>query len=138
LDAIIRLNPKFTQARLQKSKILAKEGQFTEAKEETKRYLNEAEKVDPSGLELVSLRKWIAQNGWLTEVRDSPQESNLKAAESALAAARKAHKKSQHQACVEHATRALEVGPNSLELREIRLDCEEGLGDVDAVIGDLR
>jgi hypothetical protein len=55
LDAIIRLNPKFTQARLQKSKILAKEGQFTEAKEEIKKYLNEAEKVDPTGLELVSL-----------------------------------------------------------------------------------
>src|SRR4051794_15762952 len=54
LDAIIRLNPKFTQARLQKGKILAKEGQFKEAKEEIRKYLKEAEKADPAGLELVS------------------------------------------------------------------------------------
>jgi DnaJ family protein C protein 3 len=39
---------------------------------------------------------------------------------------------------VEHSTRALEVGLNSAELREIRVACATELGDVDAVYGDLR
>ncbi len=54
LDAIIRLNPKFSQARLQKAKILAKEGSFTEAKGEVKKYLKESEKIDETAIELVS------------------------------------------------------------------------------------
>jgi DnaJ homolog subfamily C member 3 len=55
-----------------------------------------------------------------------------------LIAARKANKSSKWQVCVDEATKALDVGPNSVELREIRVRCAEGLGDVEAVIGDLR
>lgn len=39
--------------------------------------------------------------------------------------------------CVDHASKALEVGTNSIELRELRLACEEEAGDVDGVYGDL-
>lgn len=39
---------------------------------------------------------------------------------------------------MQHATKALEVGPNSVEMREVRLACNEEMGDVDAVYGDLR
>jgi DnaJ family protein C protein 3 len=44
---------------------------------------------------------------------------------------------SNWQVCVDHASRALEVGPNSLELRELRIRCTTELGDVAAVYGDL-
>lgn len=54
------------------------------------------------------------------------------------AQARKALKIKSYRACVDHATKALEVGPNSIELREVRLTCAEQLGDIDAVYGDLR
>lgn len=40
--------------------------------------------------------------------------------------------------CVDHATKALEAGPNSAELRELRLECSTEMGDVEAVYGDLR
>jgi DnaJ family protein C protein 3 len=41
------------------------------------------------------------------------------------------------QICVDHASKALEVGPNSLELRELRLRCVTELGNVVAIYGDL-
>jgi hypothetical protein len=51
---IIRLNPKFHQARLQKGKILAKEGLFEEGRDEVGMYLKEIEKRDENAVELVS------------------------------------------------------------------------------------
>lgn len=39
---------------------------------------------------------------------------------------------------MEHATKALEVGPNSAALRRLRVQCATELGDIDAVYGDLR
>jgi DnaJ family protein C protein 3 len=38
---------------------------------------------------------------------------------------------------VDHVSKALEVGPNSLELRELRLRCVTELGDIAAIYGDL-
>jgi DnaJ family protein C protein 3 len=38
---------------------------------------------------------------------------------------------------VDHATKALETGPNSADLRELRVRCATELGDVEAVYGDL-
>lgn len=51
--------------------------------------------------------------------------------------AQDASSSSKWQVCVDHASRALEVGPNSLELRELRIRCTTELGDIAAVYGDL-
>lgn len=59
-------------------------------------------------------------------------------AEIAATQARKAKKGRAYPLCVQHATRALETGPNSIEMREVRVACAEQMGDVDAVYGDLR
>lgn len=39
---------------------------------------------------------------------------------------------------MDEATKALEVGPNSVELREIRVKGYEGAGDLEGLVGDLR
>ncbi|KAK1926612.1 putative Co-chaperone [Papiliotrema laurentii] len=113
-DAILRLNPGFAQAHWQKAKILAKEGRFDEAQAELKQYSKS--KVDS---EAEDLGRSITQ---------------------ASAASKSAHKsaKGKHwQACVDHATKALEVGPNSVEMRQLRVECSTQLGDVEAAYGDL-
>ena len=53
------------------------------------------------------------------------------------AAAKKAAGGKQWQACVDSATKALEYGPNSAGLRELRVQCATELKDVEAVYGDL-
>ena len=52
--------------------------------------------------------------------------------------ARKAGKKRDWQGCWSHASRALEVGPNSVELRDLRVECATELEDGEAVYADLR
>ncbi len=74
---------------------------------------------------------------WLTLSDSGAQLAAIKAAETALGAARAARASGDHPACVGHASRALEVGPNSVELREIRLACDEAQGNLEAVVGDL-
>lgn len=66
------------------------------------------------------------------------QAEALKVAAAASAAAHKAEKSRKWDGCAEHATKALETGPNSAELRELRVRCATELGDVEAVYGDLR
>ncbi|WWC87303.1 uncharacterized protein L201_002191 [Kwoniella dendrophila CBS 6074] len=113
-DRILEINPSFAQAHLQKAKILAKEGNFEKAQSELKAYGKS--KSD-------------------TESEELAHSLNL-----AAAASKSAHNAKQSKdwhVCVDHATKALEVGPNSSELRELRLDCATELGDVQAVYGDL-
>jgi DnaJ family protein C protein 3 len=74
--------------------------------------------------------------------RDTDQyDFQLKSLDSAiphLKAARKAISSKAWQKAVDEATKALEVGPNSVELREIRVKGYEGAGDLEGLIGDLR
>lgn len=74
--------------------------------------------------------------------KDDPEAKELARAvvDAADAAkkARKARKQKAYPLCVQHATKALETGPNSIEMREVRVACAEQMGDVDAVYGDLR
>ncbi|ORY23810.1 hypothetical protein BCR39DRAFT_548578 [Naematelia encephala] len=113
-DTILKLNPSFSQAHLQKAKILAKEGDFDTAKTELKLFGKTKESEEASEL--------------VNSITAASAEKK-----SALAALKSNH----WDRCVEHATKALEVGINSIEIREVRLKCEEELGDVDAVYGDL-
>ncbi|GFZ49009.1 hypothetical protein JCM24511_06758 [Saitozyma sp. JCM 24511] len=114
-DRILQLNSAFVQAHLQKAKILAKEGDFSAAQSELQAYGKSKKDVEAEEL-----------------------AEALKVAAAASAAAHKAEKSRKWDGCVEHATKALETGPNSAELRELRVRCATELGDVEAVYGDLR
>lgn len=61
----------------------------------------------------------------------------MELASAAKASAEQAVINGNWQICVDHSTKALEVGSNSLELREMRLKCATEMGDIDAVYGDL-
>ncbi|WRT65155.1 uncharacterized protein IL334_002098 [Kwoniella shivajii] len=113
-DKILKINPSFAQAHLQKAKILAKEGEFEKAQSELKAYGKS--KSDNDSTELVH---------------------SVTLATGASKSAHKAAKSKDWNVCVDHATKALEVGPNSSELRELRVKCATELGDVQAVYGDL-
>ncbi|WWD21936.1 hypothetical protein CI109_106424 [Kwoniella shandongensis] len=113
-DQILKINPAFAQAHLQKAKILAKEGEFEKSKSELKAYGKSKKDVESDEL--------------------------LESVDVAIGASKSAHKAAQMKnwvICVDHSTKALELGPNSAELRELRVQCATELGDVDAVYGDL-
>jgi len=65
------------------------------------------------------------------------QERAVGQAWAARDSAESAASSGEWQICVDHASKALEVGPNSLELRELRLRCVTELGNVVAIYGDL-
>ncbi|CAD6580379.1 MAG: hypothetical protein TREMPRED_002722 [Tremellales sp. Tagirdzhanova-0007] len=113
-DSILRLNPSFAQAHFQKSKILAKEGEFDKARSELKSFGKS--KSDPEAIELTDA---------------------ITVASAASTSAHKAAKSKNWVGCVEQSTKALEVAPNSAGLRELRVECCTEMGDVEAVYGDI-
>ena len=94
---------------------MAKEGEFDGAQEELKAYGKT--KTDAEATELAS---------------------SITLASAASASATKAAKRKDWMVCVDQMTKALEVGPNAAESRELRVVCATELGDVEAVYGDLR
>ncbi|AFR94798.1 co-chaperone [Cryptococcus neoformans C23] len=113
-EQILRINPGFVQAHYQRAKILAKEGDFAKAQYELKAYVRT--KSDSEAEEL----------SHLLTVGEAAEKSALQAFE-----------KGKWQVCVEHSTKALEVGPNSEKLRRLRVNCATELGDINMVYGDL-
>ncbi|ODN75197.1 hypothetical protein L202_06395 [Cryptococcus amylolentus CBS 6039] len=113
-DSILKLNPGFSQAHFQKAKILAKEGEFTQAQAELKVFGKS--KSDPEADELLHL----------ATVGEAAEKSAVQAS-----------KQKKWQVCVDHSTKALEVGPSSTSLRQLRVDCATELGDINTVYGDL-
>ncbi len=115
-DNILELRPDYYQAYYQKAKIYAKEGQFDLGLKATNLYSKNTKTPDPEVAELTA---------------------SLKAATNAESKAQKARKKKDWEGCVNEAGEALSVGPNSVKLREMRVECAEAMGDLDGVIGDL-
>lgn len=66
------------------------------------------------------------------------QTNAITVASAASTSAHKAAKSKNWAGCVDQATKALEVAPNSAGLRELRVECSTEIGDVEAVYGDLR
>ncbi|WOO77898.1 DnaJ subfamily C member 3 [Vanrija pseudolonga] len=114
-DASLRLNPGFAQAHYQKAKILAKEGDFAGAGSELKAF-GKSKKGD------------VAADRLAAAVDTATKEEN---------AAKSSAKKKQWTNCVVHAGKAIEVGPHSKELRELRAQCATELGDVEGAYSDL-
>lgn len=113
-DAILKLNPDFAQAHLQKAKILAKEGEFELAKAELKAYHR---------------TKGDAESKDLAKAVDH--------AISEYSAGVKASKQHKWQDCVGHVTAAIKVGSNAAALRQLRAQCETELGNSEAAYADL-
>ncbi|KZT63888.1 hypothetical protein DAEQUDRAFT_741652 [Daedalea quercina L-15889] len=104
----------FDKAYLMKARILAKEGQFAEARDALKKYMAKSKDADSQEL-LYSI---------------SEGEASAKKAAQAM-------KAKLWNACVEAASTALLTASHSVELRQQRVDCSLAAGDVDAAIGDL-
>ncbi|KLT38408.1 hypothetical protein CC85DRAFT_281216 [Cutaneotrichosporon oleaginosum] len=113
-DAILSLNPEFAQAHFQKAKIYAQDGAF-----------------DAAARELALFHK---------SKRDDASAELAHAVAGALAASKAAEADAARQkwdACVDHATQALKVAPNSGALRALRARCETARGHVDGAYADL-
>lgn len=114
LDRIVELNPAFVQAHLQKGRVLAKDGDFARAT--TSLHACKGSKAESDAQELLD---------------------SVYRAEQASAKAQRAADGEHWAQCINSASAALEVASHSTSLRELRLRCEEGAGDVDGVYGDL-
>ncbi|CED84048.1 dsRNA-activated protein kinase inhibitor P58, contains TPR and DnaJ domains [Phaffia rhodozyma] len=114
-DAILKLNPKFFKAYLEKAKVQAKEGQYSAA---TK-----------------SLKAFLASNP--SDSAASELLDSVKSAEKSLISARKSFSKKHYEACISTTSSVIEVSPLLHEAREMRAGCYFGAGDVDNGIGEL-
>ncbi|GMK57774.1 hypothetical protein CspeluHIS016_0406080 [Cutaneotrichosporon spelunceum] len=113
-DAILKMNPDFSQAHFQKAKIYAQDGAFDDAARELNA-LKKSKRDETSG-ELAR---------------------NVASAQAGLKAAKADAGRKKWDSCVEHATRAIKVGSNSEELRELRARCETERGNVEGAYADL-
>lgn len=115
---LLELQPSYYQAHLWRGKIYAKEGEFEKAREE--------------------VGKWEeGSGGGEGEEEGKELKTSLP---NAIRHQKQAHSSltsKSYPACIEHASAALQVGPNSLDLRQVRLQCYEGVGDLEGYIGDL-
>jgi DnaJ family protein C protein 3 len=101
---------------MQKARLLAKDGDFARSRAELRACEGSGSKAESEAREMLPL---------------------VDAAVGEAERARRARDARAWGQCVDHASKALEVGTNSIELRELRLGCEEEAGDVDGVYGDL-
>ena len=65
------------------------------------------------------------------------QRDNIQAATIAQSDAQIASSKKDYTQCITASSHALGVAPNNVSLRELRMKCYEGQGDVEGVVGDL-
>lgn len=108
------------KAYYQKAKIYAKDGEFETAASELKSFAKGKKNKNTDEADAEHL---------LVSVNGAAKE------EKAARAAAKSHKWGD---CVAHASKALEVGPNSASLRELRVECNTEMGEAEGAYGDLR
>ena len=109
------------QAHYQKAKILAKDGEF-----------------DSATAELRAYTKSSSSKKSADEADADKLLSDVLAAAKEEKSARAAAKARKWEDCVSHATRALETGPNSAKLRELRVECNTQMGEAEGAYADLR
>lgn len=126
---LLELKPEFIQAHFQRAKILAKDGSLEDAKKEVQEFLKGLKAKEKQGEADAKLAQDKAD---ATELSKS-----LDAAIAHVKAARKALASKLFTKAVEEASQALNVAPNSVELRELRIKAHEGAGDLEEMIGDL-
>uniref|UniRef100_A0A0L8H4S7 Uncharacterized protein n=1 Tax=Octopus bimaculoides TaxID=37653 RepID=A0A0L8H4S7_OCTBM len=116
LDRVLELKPNFNAARMQRGNVLLKQGQLDEAKADYTTVL----KFDPNHSQAQKQLYLI---------------DPLKAE---ISEAKARYKSGDHQAAIDHLTKAIEICPWSPELKEIRSECYIALGDLLKAIHDIR
>jgi DnaJ family protein C protein 3 len=116
-STLLTLKPDFYTAHLQRSRILSKEGQFSQA--------------------LEALGKWLQSPKGKADGESKELELEIKQAARAEKEASIAEGQGEWDLCIEKSSEALRTGPNSLSLRELRLRAYSHLGDSEGYIGDL-
>ena len=131
-------------AHLQLAKIHAKLAEYDQAKTEIDLFLRTAKKQRPKGdkdlKDADELVRGMRSRGRTRLTRSyGPQRKQVVAAQKDLAVAKKARASNPPQPgrCVTAATSALQLSPQSLELRLLRADCSLLAHDFDSAIGDL-
>ncbi|KAE8265395.1 hypothetical protein A4X09_0g6658 [Tilletia walkeri] len=143
-DTLLKLNPSFSKARLEKARVLAKDGQLDEAQSELKHFFKLAK--GGSGSSSSSVQKDEAAATKLQESIKKSLDSLKKVRASSLKVenAIKAGKDvstdkvlaEAAKECVEAATSVLEVAPRLLAARQRRADCALWSGDLESAMGD--
>jgi len=146
-DTLLKLNPAFPKARLEKARVLAKDGQLDDAQAELREFYQLAKKVDskdPHGhggggkdeAAANKLRDSIKHSlDSLVKVR-----SASKKIQAGLAAGKSAESDralgEQAKVCIEAATEVLTLSPKLLEARQKRAECALASGDLESAMGD--
>ncbi|TIA83937.1 hypothetical protein E3P98_00544 [Wallemia ichthyophaga] len=115
LETVLELQPSFEQARIQRARILLKDGEYHQAKAETDIY-QKNHKNDKTAKDLQSKIKSLEK---LTNQTD------------------KTHKARRWSETLQSVTKAIEIASNSLRLLQIRVDCFLALGDINGATNDL-
>ncbi|CAI9725631.1 dnaJ homolog subfamily C member 3-like [Octopus vulgaris] len=116
LDRVLELKPNFNAARMQRGNVLLKQGQLDEAKDDYTTVL----KFDPN------------------HSQAQKQLDLIDPLKAEISEAKARYKSGDHQAAIDHLTKAIEVCPWSPELKEIRSECYIALGDLLKAIHDIR
>ncbi|XP_043671502.1 dnaJ homolog subfamily C member 3 [Vespula pensylvanica] len=116
LDKVLELKPDFTAARLQRGNVLFKQAKFDLAKQNYEEVLA----MEPQNEEAVTMSYMIPN-----------LEIDMQYAEDMV-------KSGDCRTAIQHITRLIETCPWSLELRELRAECHDALGDYMSAISDIR
>ncbi|CAG8452086.1 9365_t:CDS:2 [Acaulospora colombiana] len=111
---ILKLNPDFEPALLQRAKYFLKEGSLNEAKGDLQRILNKKENVEAGN----SLKSIIS-------------------AEKLIENADEALKTNDYDTCIEKISKAIKISSRSLRLRLTRAQCHLGKGEIEEAVRDL-
>ncbi|KAG8863799.1 hypothetical protein FRB96_007636 [Tulasnella sp. 330] len=106
----------FYKAFMLRARILAKEGEWTQARHELKRFTDKAGKSDKDAVDLLF---GIAEG------------------EDATKKAFQARRRGATEPCIENASKAIQTASHNIHLRETRAECALMAGDYESAIGDL-
>ncbi|KAF8313190.1 TPR-like protein [Clavulina sp. PMI_390] len=116
-ETVLRLTDgSFSRALLMKANILAREGDWAEAKKLTKQYTKKSGTTDKDVQDLLF---------------------SITEGEVATKKAQQAAKANKYDECIEQSTNALTTASHATWLRELRVECAIANGDLEQAIGDL-
>ncbi|CAG8640603.1 388_t:CDS:2, partial [Acaulospora morrowiae] len=111
---ILKLNPDFEPALLQRAKYFLKEGSLNEAKVDLQKILDKKENVEASN----SLKSITVAENLIEEADDALKTNN-------------------YEACIEKISKAIKISSKSPRLRLTRAQCHLEKGEVDEAVRDL-
>ncbi|KAG9011824.1 hypothetical protein FRB94_007550 [Tulasnella sp. JGI-2019a] len=117
VESVLRMTDgTFHQAFMMKARILSKEGEWTKARQELKRFQDKAGKNDKDAGDLLF---------------------SIMEGEDATKKAFQARRRGVTEVCIENASKAIQTASHNIHLRETRAECALMAGDYESAIGDL-